>query len=226
MGKSSGKKSTRKSKSLSEVFEEYKSHIVKEISALHPDMGGKAKAAFDFRTTLNAETDRGCALMAAAYLDDQLGELLRAYFVDDLRIIDELLGPAAPLGSFSSRVDLAYSLGLIGPHGRRELHLIRKIRNDFGHRYAPMSFNDAAIRSRCLELRAHQIFPASRPRGTFTRTVMGILATLHTRITSVGHRPTGVDVPTGDEIATAIKSLESPRRVRSTQAKRKGPNSK
>lgn len=75
-----------------------------------------------FPEGLDGETDRGCALMAAEYLSNQLGELLRAYFVDDAEACDSVLeGGNATLSTFSARIDLAYLLGLVGPAARREL---------------------------------------------------------------------------------------------------------
>lgn len=174
---------------IERAFENAKSAIVKGLETFDKRLAPKAQAAFEFRSTLNAETDRGCALMAAAYLDDQLGELLRAYLVDDSKTADELFGPLAPLGTFSSRIDLAYMLGLVGPHARRELHLIRKIRNEFGHKYKPMTFEDPGIKSRCSGFKAYSLLPAGTARGNFTRTVMGILAVLHVRVGSANHRP-------------------------------------
>src|SRR5579859_4992858 len=95
----------------------------------------------EFRHWLTPETDRGCALMAAAYLDDQLSELLLSRFVDDTKLKSELFGASQALGSFSSRIDFAYALGMIGPTARKELHIIRKIRNLFGHEPRPISFD-------------------------------------------------------------------------------------
>jgi hypothetical protein len=43
----------------------------------------KLKEVAKCRDTLNPETDRGCALMAAAYLDSQLELLLRKSFIPD-----------------------------------------------------------------------------------------------------------------------------------------------
>ena len=63
----------------------------------------KFPEVWTFRGTLEAETDRGCALMAAAYLDSQLEELIRASLIADTRATDELLGVSKPLGTFSSR---------------------------------------------------------------------------------------------------------------------------
>jgi len=87
-----------------------------------------------FRLSLEVETDRGCALMAGAYLDSELKKLLKNHLVSNEKIQDELFELSRPLGTFSSRIDPAYLLGLIGPQAHRDLHLIRKIRNDFGTR--------------------------------------------------------------------------------------------
>src|SRR5690242_19486358 len=105
-----------------------------------------------FRHTLDHETDRGCALMAASYVDSQLDELLRKRFVKDLDVADNLLGQAMPLASFSARIDSAYALGLIGPRVRRDIHLIRKIRNEFGHNPTLIDFGHAPIEARCREM--------------------------------------------------------------------------
>ena len=98
-----------------------------------------------FRRTLTPESDRGCALIAAAYVDAQLETLLRSYFVDDSKCVDELLANSKPLGTFSARIDLTYALGLLPADIYRDLHLIRKIRNDFGHNPAPITFEEPAI---------------------------------------------------------------------------------
>jgi DNA-binding MltR family transcriptional regulator len=148
-----------------------------DVSKFDPQ---KFDEAMDFRRTLNSETDRGCALMASAYLEDQIRELLRARFVDDAKTAEEVLNEATgPLSTFSSRINLAYLLGLISPATRRELHIIRKIRNDFAHHHRPITFSTDSVASRCLELHAHVILPGKTARANFTRCVMGILAMVH-----------------------------------------------
>jgi DNA-binding MltR family transcriptional regulator len=129
---------------------------------------------FEFRHSLNEETDRGCALMAAAYLADQLEVLLRRTFVDDRDVIDELLRPLGPLGSFSGRIEICYALGLLPNQTRRDLHLIRKIRNDFGHVAKILTFAEPAISARCGELRHSVHEPEARPRAKFTNAVLGV----------------------------------------------------
>jgi DNA-binding MltR family transcriptional regulator len=133
----------------------------------------------EFRLSLNPETDRGCALMAAAYLDSELEQLIRKYLVDNETVKSELFAHSGPLGSFSSRIDMAYLLGLIGPKGRRDLHLIRKVRNEFGHVARPISFDEPALASRCRELYYDGIGADVSPRVKFNRVVMGVLAVVH-----------------------------------------------
>ena len=115
-------------------------------------MNLKFDEVMEFRSSLTPETDRGCALMAAAFLDSELELLLRAFVVKNKKVEDEMFGQSKPIGAFSSRIDLAYLLGLISADTRRDLHLIRKIRNDFGHVHRPISFEDQAIVNRCHEL--------------------------------------------------------------------------
>lgn len=62
-----------------------------------------------FRATLDEESDRGCALMAASFLDEQLRKLLEMCLLDD-PIKERFFDPENPLGSFSSRITAAFLL--------------------------------------------------------------------------------------------------------------------
>ncbi len=134
----------------------------------------------EFRSSLSPETDRGCALMAASFLDSELGDLLRSYVVDDRSVADEVFGQARPLGTFSSRIDASYLLGLISANARHDLHLIRKIRNDFGHVHRPLTFEDQSISNRCRELSLTFRNAGDPPRKHFISSAVAILALLHT----------------------------------------------
>src|SRR5438105_1091543 len=100
---------------------------------------------FELRKCLTEETDRGVALMVASYLEGELEHLLKNYFIADKKVTDELLSQSGPLGTFSSRIDITYALGLIGSKAHRDLHLLRKIRNDFGHSSKKILFSDSHI---------------------------------------------------------------------------------
>jgi hypothetical protein len=166
-----------------------------------------------FRASLRRETDRGCALMTAEYLSNQLGELLRARFIDDAKAAAAVLDdPNGSLGTFSSRIEFAYLLGLIGPAARRELHLIREVRNDFAHDYKPLTFDTDPIANRCHELRAHNLAPDDRPRYQFTRSAMGLLAIIHAGARDVKHADAGSDFISKlspEELAAMGKDVEA-----------------
>ena len=132
-----------------------------------------------FRTTLDPETDRGCALMASAYLDSQIEKLLDRCFIEDDVTVKEMLGQSKPLGTFSARIDMSYLLGRISEQARRDLHLIRKIRNDFGHDPKPLDFTSSKIADRCRELYHTPLDHNEPPRKRFTNAVLGVLAAIH-----------------------------------------------
>ena len=136
----------------------------------------------EFRQSLSKETDRGCALMAAAYLDSEIEKLLSKYFVNNENVKKEVLGQSRPLGTFSSRIDMAYLLGLIGAKAHRDLHLIRKVRNEFGHVPTPISFDDQSLANRCGELYHDAYGKDAAPRDKFNNVVMGILGMIHISI--------------------------------------------
>ncbi len=94
----------------------------------------------------------GCALMAAAFLDNKIRILLKSFFLDRPKIAEELFQSYGPLGTFSSRIDMAFMLGLLTSETYKDLHLIRKIRNDFSHTALPLTFSEESIANRCREL--------------------------------------------------------------------------
>ncbi len=163
--------------------------------------------AIALRSSLTPESDRGCALLAAAYLDQQLERLLRSWLVADAKVAVNLFGRMRPLASFASRIDLAYLCGLIGPEARRDLHLIRDIRNEFGHTPAPLTFEASSVASRCRELRYRWLAMSSRPRRLFESSVMAVLAIIHTAIASAQPRISTNDVEITDEMRESFSRV-------------------
>ncbi|MGA2501729.1 MAG: MltR family transcriptional regulator [Tepidisphaeraceae bacterium] len=125
---------------------------------------------------LARETDRGCALLAAAFVDDVLDVMLRAAFVDVPDAVNKILGTGRPLESFGARSHLAYCIGLLGNDVYADINLIREIRNDFAHRQ-PTSFLAKEIDAKCRRLQCvATIMPDEgiSPRDRFVATVMMI----------------------------------------------------
>ncbi|MHB1142755.1 MAG: MltR family transcriptional regulator [Sulfuricaulis sp.] len=99
------------------------------------------------------ESDRACVILSATLLDTALEALLRARLVPNATSTDSLLdGSNAPLASFSARIDMAYRLGLISAQFARDLHIIRRIRNDFAHNISGCTFEDTSVRDRVMAL--------------------------------------------------------------------------
>ena len=97
-------------------------------------------------------------------------------------------GVAAPLfeghgafAIFSARIDTAYLLGLLPSSARLDLHLVRKIRNDFAHLASPLGFDDEKMAARCRELR-HVRAIVTAPRKRFIQATMGLAAVIVVQI--------------------------------------------
>ena len=180
--------------SIDENNERKNIEIVSEIiqttaTMLHEqNKTGSSKAlnnVIDFRNNLSKESDRGVALMGTAYIDDRLAVLLKAYFVDDKKVIKLMFDFTGPLGTFSSRLNMAYSLGLMSKNIYTDCNILKKIRNDFAHVPSPINFDDEPIKSRCHALVTHGIDNHSRTKARFTRTIMSVLLEVETMIEEV-----------------------------------------
>jgi DNA-binding MltR family transcriptional regulator len=129
-------------------------------------------------SAFHKQKDRGTVLMAAAWLDDLLGELLRRSFRADPGSVDSLLRPDRALGAFASRITLAYLVGLLTPSMREDLEIVRSIRNDFAHTRGHVTFSSPSVRDRCRNLISARIFNQfsafdfRSPRDLFTVTCL------------------------------------------------------
>jgi mannitol operon repressor len=130
------------------------------------------------------ESDRSCALLGAAFLDEQIRGLLEAFFVDDPKRVGELFEGSGPVATLSSRIEVAYALGFITPTELRDLGLIRKIRNQFAHELHGLSFETESISARCNELTAYGLvaqMTVKTPRMRFVTTVVLVANWVATR---------------------------------------------
>ena len=122
------------------------------------------------------ESDRACVILAAALLDSALETLLRELLVACSTSEDPLFdSPNAPLASLSTRIEMAYRTGIIDSVFARNLHLVRKIRNDFAHNVSGCTFSDSAVVSRLTELKRSSGLPeqALEMRKGFPRGARG-----------------------------------------------------
>jgi mannitol operon repressor len=98
------------------------------------------------------ESDRGAVLVAASRLDEILKSILVAYLRDTKSSKDLLEGFSVPLGTFSARASAAHALSLIEDQEFEEITLIRKIRNEFGHKWRDIGFDSDKIKALCVKL--------------------------------------------------------------------------
>jgi len=59
--------------------------------------------------------------------------------------IEPLFDGFGPLSTFSGKISLSYAFSLIGYGAQHDLHLFRKIRNEFAHSIATKNFTDIKI---------------------------------------------------------------------------------
>jgi DNA-binding MltR family transcriptional regulator len=119
--------------------------------------------------TFREETDRGAAIVGAAYLDESLKQLISGFMVDKADEVETLLD--RPLSSFWSRILAAYCMGLISGDEYADLDTIRDVRNLFAHEGRQIAFEDPAIHHRCDELvlwrPLAKLFDLASPRSRF-----------------------------------------------------------
>jgi mannitol operon repressor len=134
-----------------------------------------------FSSEFNKESDRGAVLIAGSRFDEVLEAILGAFFCNTSSANDLLEGFSAPLGTFSSRASACHALGLIEDNEFEEITLIRKIRNEFGHKWKGISFDSQKIKN--LTLRLPWLGPveyqkSSSPRARFNFAVVILLTDL------------------------------------------------
>jgi mannitol operon repressor len=125
------------------------------------------KELSEFLNEFNKESDRGAALNAAAVLDDWLSNILKQFLADNKSSENLLSGFNAPLGTFSAKAAAAHALGLIQDNEIEEITIIRKIRNEFGHSWKGISFENQKIKD--LTYNLPWLGPKELEEGSTTR---------------------------------------------------------
>lgn len=182
-------------------------HEIRRALPIDSPAAELAASVFDLRRLFRYETDRGCALAGGEFLNVSIRELLEASLVNDTRMLSQMFRPSGPLGSFDSRIELAFLLGLIGSDTRRELALFRKIRNEFAHSVTELSFDTDSIANRCRELSFGLWGPlgANRSnRGRFTGALMAVLSIIHGATLNAKRPASTPDVDDPEQFTRAI----------------------
>lgn len=92
---------------------------------------------------IRGQSDRAAGIVASAFLEDELANAIQSRLYTNSDVKEALFnGEEAPFGDFSGKINVGFALGLYSNQTRKDLHLIRKIRNRFAHHSAPSSFDD------------------------------------------------------------------------------------
>jgi DNA-binding MltR family transcriptional regulator len=146
--------------------------------------------------SLIKETDRGCALIASAFLDERLLELLQARAVEAATSekFASFFKNEGPLATFSARIKAAYLYGFIGQNVYRDLDYVRKIRNEFAHDPEHLSFRGQQIKDWCAQLRDYLILKIDHPRIQFIMAAMALEMILDLAITDAKRSAVAPDI--------------------------------
>jgi hypothetical protein len=126
------------------------------FSVANKEVYAKMSAAFvAVIDGLRHESDRGCAILAFAWMDDQLTANLQKFLLPQTGSptkSDELLSPGRPIGDASTKIDISWRLGLLRSNTRKSLHMFRKLRNDFAHMSTNLTFETSNVHDRVLAI--------------------------------------------------------------------------
>lgn len=101
------------------------------------------------------ESDRGCVVLAFAWMDEYLTLNLQNFLLPSEQKnlkTDELLGAGKALGDAGTKIDLSRRLGLLRKRTQKSLHIFRKLRNDFAHISSKINFQTEIVRNRINSL--------------------------------------------------------------------------
>lgn len=123
-----------------------------------------AKAIADLNAQyaeLNGESARAAAILAVAMLDNELSNVIRHHFREDLDkdIWDRIFGPGAPMGDFKNKTNFIEAIGHFGKQTRITLERIATIRNKFAHLADVRTFTDHRVLQHCATLGKNPVFP-------------------------------------------------------------------
>jgi len=107
----------------------------------------------DLRATIRRESDRAAIIMAATFIEDTLSHKLKQQIAPmGRKEQDELFDFSGPLGTFSARIKIAHAFHLIDAPLKRQIEIIKEMRNAAAHAQIDITFATPAIREAILEI--------------------------------------------------------------------------
>ena len=126
----------------------------------------ETEGELDAIRSLANESDRGVAIIAAAFLEGRLKQGIIAKFRYEEKIVKRFFNHDGPIAAFGPKIRLGFLMRLYGRQVFNELKIINKVRNEFAHIIGDreaLSFNSDRIVSLCnnLKIIEHYVRPSS-----------------------------------------------------------------
>ena len=114
--------------------------------------------AYSYQIELAKESDRGAAVLAAAYFEDWLRKAILTRFVEADLTTEKNSEIYRPINGFMAKINVAFLLGLYDREILAGLNTVRKIRNKFAHHAKPIRFCDLSSSLKCNAQGRHSDF--------------------------------------------------------------------
>ena len=97
------------------------------------------------------DSDRAVMILSATRAEEALGWALES-LMREHSDVDAMLDPDGPIGTFSAKISLSFSLGLFETKTKHDLNLIRILRNGCAHADLPLRFKMPEVKTMCEHL--------------------------------------------------------------------------
>jgi hypothetical protein len=124
-----------------------------EIAETHDHIRNNMRAAQEFMSYLQTLCPRACVVTGLARIDYELERILRKIIDGDTEVSDDrLFAPDRPLGTYSSRCEMCFRLGLIDASFLKALRLYGKMRNLYAHEFEHVDMMASPVRDWMQEI--------------------------------------------------------------------------
>lgn len=106
---------------------------------------------------MEKDSDRAVGLVGGAFVDDELALCLRRHLLassaEHRDRAKNLMHSSGALGAFSTRIDLAWLIGIYGKEAWKNLVRVKDVRNAFAHKVESHAFDNSEVQGLCANLR-------------------------------------------------------------------------
>ncbi len=115
---------------------------------------GKSRLGTDPFEQIEFDSDRAAGIVAGAVVEQRLTQAIKSKMLnenaDHAKIaMGDTFRSSGPLGSFSSKINLAFLCKIISFEAFKDLNILKGIRNDFAHDLSLDTFDSSSIKDRC-----------------------------------------------------------------------------